>query len=776
MADSRRPYTRSRALALDSSEKLAHDDVENGDPLDMMDSDTGPPLPPRDRSDTEVGATGGAVAAIEEDTPFMWVSPTHSTSLDMRGELPQPHSHSHTPVVSQSKDVREPSDVENRGSPETSRSMVTFSENPGEVQKDPGLYRFLNQEEPKMTSEAQRDPGLSIFLNQDSKMARDQAKVSEKQDRSSQDQLKGNSLFPEMVSAQWPGSQYAFQWEHGVQTGPVYRTTDGQGEGNRTGPVYCTTDGQGEGNRTGPVYRTTDGQGEGNRTDPVYRTTDGLGEGNHTGLVYRTNGERGDGNLVDPRYRTTGRHNGTISHPVSSRGDGVYMSDVDIHKRLDLTASGNGLDDRKTHGYKLPPSETVKEYQEPGRVTQFVTAERRPCWRSNMVGNNQYVARSTEPGGLVRHLQEQRYDELMQKGRYGSNDGPGECGLFPTQNVLSRYVQNRTSEITPKSYEDFPRDYPRSGAFNRMRPGVSPRQSSSWSSGYGGREPNMKLPVYKGKGDWNNFLVQFESVTRDFQWNDEVILSRLISCLQDQAMEYVAHMSELTRSSLSRFLKSMERRFGDHVLPETRRASLATLKKQSKETLEEFAARTRMLVSRAYPGLEGTDLFEKITVEHMVGGLSDPNITYDIMSKRPQTVEQAIDMIQWHECCKSSLKRKTLVRQVCVEYPSSSDEDDSEPEPAHEIRRVNMKRFVTEERLNQFGRDLEERLVSRLAKVMNEKPGGSSQARGDDKNEKWQETAECYNCHEIGHISRKCPLRHKRRENVTSSEEEEELN
>ena len=233
-------------------------------------------------------------------------------------------------------------------------------------------------------------------------------------------------------------------------------------------------------------------------------------------------------------------------------------------------------------------------------------------------------------------------------------------------------------------------------------------------------------------------------------------------------MDYAAQLSDETRSSLHRFLGSMERRFGDHVLPETRRASLSTLRKQPKGTNEEFAARTRLLVSKAYPGMEGTSICEKMTVEHMVSGLSDPNLIYDVMSKKPQTVEQALDMIQWHECCKGILKKKTTLRQVCRD-DSSAEESDAEQE--YEVRRVNGKRFVTEERLQQFGRDL----VTSMTDVIDKKLSEFAEKQGSraPRNPKWKQTVECFRCHEMGHISRECPQKDKGK---TTTEEKEITN
>ena len=70
-------------------------------------------------------------------------------------------------------------------------------------------------------------------------------------------------------------------------------------------------------------------------------------------------------------------------------------------------------------------------------------------------------------------------------------------------------------------------------------------------------------------------------------------------------------------------------------------------------------------------------------------------------------------MIAWHECCKESTRKKTNARQI------TTFEEDQTVYPVlncasldSEIRRINGKKFVTEERLIQFGRDLKQVLKS----------------------------------------------------------------
>ena len=74
-----------------------------------------------------------------------------------------------------------------------------------------------------------------------------------------------------------------------------------------------------------------------------------------------------------------------------------------------------------------------------------------------------------------------------------------------------------------------------------------------------------------------------------------------------------------------------------------------------------------------------------------------------------------------------------------------------------DIRRVNGKAYVTEERLNQFGRELQDGLVEKLQKQM----GQGTRSRSRISNPEWKKTAECFYCHEVGHILKECPQRKK---------------
>ena len=129
-------------------------------------------------------------------------------------------------------------------------------------------------------------------------------------------------------------------------------------------------------------------------------------------------------------------------------------------------------------------------------------------------------------------------------------------------------------------------------------------------------------------------------------------------------MTYVSRLPIHIWTNPDSMLQSLDSRFGDHMLPANHRASLTTLSKMSEDTMQEYAARVHLVMGKAYPGLEGTDIFIRMTIEHLLGGLPDGHLAYDVLTKRLRTVQQALDMIAWHESCRGGNRKKATVRQV----------------------------------------------------------------------------------------------------------------
>ena len=292
-----------------------------------------------------------------------------------------------------------------------------------------------------------------------------------------------------------------------------------------------------------------------------------------------------------------------------------------------------------------------------------------------------------------------QFAQLPQTQRQTDQGGSQQVRGLPKQQVP--LLSGRLAEV-PCSVTSLPPQYlegnfatgPNVGPSSFPGPGHHVRGYGDQLSASGNsshqlkQEPKVSLPFFAGKSEWRVFCFQFERMSRRFQWDEEVTLDRLVSTLREDALEQLAEETAEVRASLSLLVALLDHRFGDRTLPETYRASLQTLQKQPRESLEEYATRVRRMVSQAYPGIPNTRLLEDMTIEHLVSGLADHNLMYDVLTKKPQTVVAAMDLIQWHEGCKG-IQRKWA--GVCSLVPKPSGDDSAN------VHRVNGKAYITEE-------------------------------------------------------------------------------
>ena len=85
-------------------------------------------------------------------------------------------------------------------------------------------------------------------------------------------------------------------------------------------------------------------------------------------------------------------------------------------------------------------------------------------------------------------------------------------------------------------------------------------------------------------------------------------------------------------------------------------------------------------------------------INHLLQGLPDQSIAYEVLMGKPRTLFQAVDMIKWHECRKETEGRKHL----SMYHNSDQSTISREVLSTLEVRRINWKRSETEEPLLKF--------------------------------------------------------------------------
>ena len=257
--------------------------------------------------------------------------------------------------------------------------------------------------------------------------------------------------------------------------------------------------------------------------------------------------------------------------------------------------------------------------------------------------------------------------------------------------------------------------------------------------------------------------MQLKLMARSYGWSDRKFREQLMFALRGEALLFASNLPHITVEDTESLLQAMGQRFGQCLLAETHRANLYNLRKQSKENLQQYSARVSRLMSRAYPGMQGTAVFENLAIEHLLRGLPDQKLAYEILTKKPRDLSEAIDMITWHEACRQYTTKTTGLRNVEYMYSDDGDyanEQDSDSEiNSSDLRRVNGRRMVTEERVNQLWRDMQKYMSEQLEKIVG---GNSEEQHQPDRrygttSKKRDGPPICYHCNVEGHISPNCP-------------------
>ncbi|KAK3101972.1 hypothetical protein FSP39_007741 [Pinctada imbricata] len=258
-------------------------------------------------------------------------------------------------------------------------------------------------------------------------------------------------------------------------------------------------------------------------------------------------------------------------------------------------------------------------------------------------------------------------------------------------------------------------------------------------------EPKPRLPIFSGKGttSWESFWIQFQMLSDRFSWQSRKQAEQLFFCLKDDALTFASELSQDVRTDIFAFHTAMKQRFADHTLPETYRAKLQSMHRKLEEPIQEFGTRISLLMTKAYPGLNDEKLKSELAIGHFLNGLNDQSIAYDVATKRPETLQSAIDMVTWHECCKNGMKKKTSIRNVDCDFDQNREED-------RIVQRVGQDNNF-DFRLNKL-----ENMVKEIkAAVIDRQASGGKQQRPTFNGTPRKLT--CFGCNEEGHIRRDCP-------------------
>jgi hypothetical protein len=147
---------------------------------------------------------------------------------------------------------------------------------------------------------------------------------------------------------------------------------------------------------------------------------------------------------------------------------------------------------------------------------------------------------------------------------------------------------------------------------------------------------------FDGSTDWNEFIIQLESVSHWNEWNQDDMAQQLVMLLWGQARQIIGH--DLTIRQLNDYnalKRALMQRFDSPERELSYRYEFQNRRKMKSETISEFGNVLRRLASHAYQGLSSFSL-EVCIVDQFIKGIGNFAATKHIQYKRPKNLDEAM--------------------------------------------------------------------------------------------------------------------------------------
>jgi hypothetical protein len=349
------------------------------------------------------------------------------------------------------------------------------------------------------------------------------------------------------------------------------------------------------------------------------------------------------------------------------------------------------------------------------------------------------------------------------------------------------YGSNGMTAVTDDSGKRFTRDVNHRDSPNKREGGDSASTiNSKFAIGQSvsSRPRNMMKPgKFDGSTSLDTFLIQFDTVARYNEWCDDDRCAQLKCCLTGTAGQVLWELGDPDKLTYQQLVERLRARYGSAGQKELFVAQLRARRRRPNETLADLHRDVRRLMALAYPDNSGTTLYEEIAKSHFVSALNDRVLELKVLERDPADLDAAYLLAVRLEAYAFNYGRDNSPEARGNRYRRDKNDEHisrriAAVEQALQTVTDGNKTRELQMQLNDMAKELgryrllEEQRNSAVAESSETNPS-ATQSRtttvsgGSNLPRTRQSNIKCFNCGEVGHLSRKCPL--KRRQSEANS-------
>ena len=301
-------------------------------------------------------------------------------------------------------------------------------------------------------------------------------------------------------------------------------------------------------------------------------------------------------------------------------------------------------------------------------------------------------------------------------------------------------------------------DSARSASCTPMMPKIADRVEVREEMRHGsqlGEKPRVRPATFDGSGSWTDYKVQFELVAELNGWGELAKAVYLAASLRGSAQAVLGDLDDERRRNYSSLTAALGQRFGPENQTELFRVQLKNRLRRRDETLPELAQAIRRLARQAYPSAN-YQLQETLAKEHFIDALNDTDMRWRVFQSRPTSLEDAVRVAVELEAFQVADRQRNGIRKPTARMINADDGQRSRLENDESLQgqitalTANIEKILA----NGF-----KNLQNQLGAVKRIQPDQNTRVpaqRWREGRESRQPVIECWNCKEVGHISREC--------------------